>query len=129
MRANRLKNEFIAMPGHELRNPLAAIHNAAHILLRGKFDDEKLTWASNVVHRQVLHLVEVVNDLLDVSRIVQGKLTLKKAAVNLGGAIDLAVETSKPQIEERRHELILNVPTMPLHISGDSRSLRSSPTS
>jgi len=117
--ADRQKNEFIAMLGHELRNPLAPIRNAIHVMRKLATPDPKLKWARDVVDRQVDHLVRLVNDLLDVSRIVQGKLTLKVGLVDLVTAISQAVETSQPLIESRHHTLSVTVPKDPVYLEGD----------
>ena len=117
--ADRQKNEFIAMLGHELRNPLAPIRNAVHVMRKLDTLDPKLRWARDVVDRQVDHLVRLVNDLLDVSRIVQGKLTLQITLVDLVTVINQAVETSQPLIESRRHVLSVAVPEEPVYLEGD----------
>ncbi|HYE37417.1 MASE1 domain-containing protein [Methylocaldum sp.] len=113
------KNEFIAMLGHELRNPLAPIQNAVRILGKLNPGDPKLNWARDMIDRQVNHLARLVDDLLDVSRIVQGKLTLRKAPVDLARVIDQAIETSRPFIEERRHAFAVSVPEQPVRFEGD----------
>jgi signal transduction histidine kinase len=79
----------------------------------------KLAWARDVIDRQVNQLAHLVDDLLDVSRIVQGKITLHKATVEMHKVIDLALETSRPLIEARRHELNLTVPEDPLPLNAD----------
>ena len=117
--ADRQKNEFIAMLGHELRNPLAPIRNAVHIMRKLDTRDLKLQWAREVVDRQVDHLVRLVNDLLDVSRIVQGKLTLQVTLVDLATVVNQAVETSLPLIDSRRHALSVALPEGPAYIEGD----------
>lgn len=117
--ADRQKNEFIAMLGHELRNPLAPIRNAVHLMRKLDTPDPKLHWARDVVDRQVDHLARLVNDLLDVSRIVQGKLTLRMTLVDLVTVIRQAVETSLPLIESRHHTLSVAVPEGPIYLEGD----------
>jgi PAS domain S-box-containing protein len=121
--ADRRKNEFLAMLGHELRNPLAPIRNAVQIMRKLEVGDPKLCWARELVDRQVGQLTRLVEDLLDVSRIVQGKLTLKKAPLDLRAAMDLALETSRPLIEARHHELRVSLPEEPLLLEGDSPRL------
>jgi PAS domain S-box-containing protein len=121
--ADRRKNEFLAMLGHELRNPLAPIRNAMQIMRRLDVDDPKLRWVRDVVDRQVGHLTRLVDDLLDVSRIVQGKLALKKAPVTLATVIEQAVETCRPIIEVRRHTLEVSLPRESLCVDGDSARL------
>jgi PAS domain S-box-containing protein len=117
--ADRRKNEFLAMLGHELRNPLAPIRNAVQIMRRLGISDPKLQWARDIVDRQVDHLVRLVDDLLDVSRIVQGKLALKKAPVEIAAIVGPAVEASRPLMEQRHHGFTLALPEKPIWIEGD----------
>jgi len=117
--ADRRKNEFLAMLGHELRNPLAPIRNAVKVMQRLDPADPKQSWAREVIDRQVGQLTRLVDDLLDVSRIVQGKLTLKKAPMDLRSAIELALETSRPLIEARHHAFKVALPEEPLVLEGD----------
>jgi PAS domain S-box-containing protein len=115
--ANRAKDEFLAMLGHELRNPLAPILTALQLMaLRG--DDSGLK-ERTVIDRQVRHLVRLVDDLLDVSRIARGKIDLRAQVVEIGDIVSAAVETTSPIIEERRHHLHVDVPEMGLKVSGD----------
>jgi PAS domain S-box-containing protein len=118
--ADRRKNEFIAMLGHELRNPLTPIRNAVRIMNRLDGNDPKMAWARDVVDRQVHHLVRLVDDLLDVSRIVQGKLRLQKTPLELAAVIEQAVESSAPQIEARRHTLSVDLPRKAIWIEADT---------
>ncbi|MGX2041823.1 PAS domain-containing sensor histidine kinase [Methylocaldum sp. MU1018] len=117
--SDRRKDEFLAMLGHELRNPLAPIRNAVKVMKKVGLPDSRLKWAGDVIDRQVNQLAHLVDDLLDVSRIVQGKITLHKTAVEVGQAIELALETSRPLIDARRHELILSLSEVPLRLDGD----------
>jgi signal transduction histidine kinase len=118
--ANRRKNEFLAMLAHELRNPLAPIRNAVEVLrVRGAATPE-LEWARGVIDRQVQHLVRLVDDLLDVSRITRGKIQLKKEPVDLMAVVSRAVETSRPLIDEHGHVLTLTPALEPLWVEGDS---------
>jgi signal transduction histidine kinase len=107
------------MLGHELRNPLAPIRNAIQLMRKLEMPDPRLHWARDVVDRQMNHLTRLVDDLLDVSRIVQGKLTLKKAPVDLAMVIDQAVEACRPAIEVRHHALAVSMPEEPLRVDGD----------
>jgi two-component system CheB/CheR fusion protein len=118
--ADRRKDEFLAMLAHELRNPLAPIRNAVTIMRRLDGSDPKLHWAREVIARQVNHLTRLVDDLLDVSRIVQGKLTLQKTDVDVATLIEHAVEESRPFIELRRHTLTVSVPPEPVMVNGDN---------
>ena len=117
--ANRRKDEFLAMLSHELRNPLAPIRNAAEVMRRIAPADPGISWAREVVERQVTHLAQLVDDLLDVSRITQGKITLKKEAVELAKVIQHSVETARTLLDSRKHNLVLNLPPTPIWIHGD----------
>jgi signal transduction histidine kinase len=117
--ADRRKDDFLAMLSHELRNPLAAIQGSIELMQRKTIEDAELQWARDVVARQNRHLTRLIEDLLDVSRITRGKLTLQKEPVELREVAQLAVETARPLIESRRHELTVVVPELPLHVQGD----------
>jgi PAS domain S-box-containing protein len=121
--ADRRKDEFLAMLAHELRNPLAPIRNAAHILRLVGGTDANLTRARDMIERQVQHLSRLVDDLLDVSRITRGKITLQMARLDLAGAVARAVETSRPVIDARRHQLTVTLPAAPLWVVGDATRL------
>ena len=100
--ANRAKDEFIAMLSHELRNPLSPILTALQLMkLRGIDAAER---ERTIIERQVGHLVGLVDDLLDVSRITRGKIELKKEHVELADIVATAVETVSPLLEERQHD-------------------------
>src|SRR5262249_11577765 len=107
------------MLAHELRNPLAPIRNAAQILRAHSTGQPELEWARTVIERQTRHLVRLVDDLLDVSRMVRGKIMLKKAPVEISELIQHAVDTSQPLIRARHHRLHVNVPAEPMIIEGD----------
>jgi len=107
--ANRAKDEFLAMLGHELRNPLAPILTALELMeMRA---DDTTRREREVIARQVKHVVRLVGDLLDVSRIAQGKVQLDRKPVELARVVDKAIESAAPLIEERRHQLQVDVPT------------------
>jgi len=115
--ANRTKDEFLAMLGHELRNPLAPILTALQLMtLRG---DGGALKERTVIDRQVRHLVRLVDDLLDVSRIARGKVDLRRQRVEIGQIVAMAVETSSPLLEERHHRLEVEVPASGLAVYGD----------
>ena len=116
---DRRKNEFLAMLAHELRNPLAPIRSAAELLKMLEIDNENLNWASEVIARQVDHLVRLVDDLLDISRITGGKIQLRVETIDARSVVDRAVETSRPLLDERKHTLKLSVPNQPLPIKAD----------
>jgi PAS domain S-box-containing protein len=119
--ANRTKDEFLAILGHELRNPLAPILTALQLMtLRGEAGAER---ERTVIDRQVRHLVRLVDDLLDVSRIARGKIELRRRAVEMADIVAAAVESTSPLIEERQHELHIRVPRHGLRVSGDATRL------
>jgi PAS domain S-box-containing protein len=117
--ADRRKDEFLAMLAHELRNPLAPIRNAAQLLNLVGIADADQQWACEVIGRQTQHLTRLVDDLLDVSRITSGKVALQRETLELATIIDRAVETSRPLIETRRQQLILELSTEQLRVKGD----------
>ncbi len=117
--ADRRKDEFLAMLAHELRNPLAPIRNAVQLLKMKEASDPTLTWSRNVIDRQVTHLARLLDDLLDVARIMQGKITLKTERFELVDIINNAVEASYPLIESRSQDLIISKATTPQWIEGD----------
>ena len=117
--ADRRKDEFLALLGHELRNPLAPISNSLHVLkLRGA-DPAILERARAVMERQLEHLVRLVDDLLDVSRIMRGKVELRREPVEIAMAVARAVETAQPALDAEGHELVLSLCPEPLWIDGD----------
>jgi signal transduction histidine kinase len=117
--ASRRKDEFLAMLSHELRNPLAPIVTAAQVLEKVAPHDPRITWVREVVQRQVTHLAGLVDDLLDVSRITQGKITLHREAVELAKVIDHSVEIVRPQLDAKRHSLEVHAPEGPIFLFGD----------
>ena len=120
--ANRAKDEFLAMLGHELRNPLAPILTALQLMsLRDGADATRKERA--VIDRQVRHLVRLVDDLLDVSRIARGKIELSRGYVELSSVVAQAVEMASPLLEERRHNLHLRIPRTGLIVHGDQTRL------
>ena len=122
LEADRRKDEFLAMLAHELRNPLASISSAAQLF--GQLETEAdLEWAKDVVQRQVKHLSRLIDDLLDVSRITRGKISLRKEVLNLSPIVSSAVEVVRPLMEERKHELVVSVTNGALRLEGDSLRL------
>jgi PAS domain S-box-containing protein len=119
---DRRKDEFLAMLAHELRNPLSAISNAAQIVKRPDASAHH-PWASNVIETHVVHLARMIDDLLDVSRITRGKIKLKKEEVDLARVIGSAVETSRPFMEERNHQLRVVIDPGPIPVTGDPTRL------
>ncbi|HYH46411.1 MAG TPA: PAS domain-containing protein, partial [Thermoanaerobaculia bacterium] len=117
--ADRRKDEFLAMLAHELRNPLAPIRNAAEVLKLADPPDAQQRWAREVIERQTQHLTRLVDDLLDVSRITRGKVTLQREPLDLAAIAQRAVETSRPAIDARRHRLTVTLPAEPVQVEGD----------
>ncbi|HEV3116476.1 MAG TPA: ATP-binding protein, partial [Gemmataceae bacterium] len=113
------KDEFLAMLAHELRNPLASLLNAANALRLSGIRDDNVADATDIVERQVKYMVRMVDDLLDVTRISLGKLELRKQRFDLAAAITQAVQTSRPLVEARKHELTIHLPTQPLWLEAD----------
>ena len=114
---DRHKDEFLAILAHELRNPLAAITNALHLMHREHgFRD---TEAAAVILRQVRHMVRLIDDLLDAVRVARGVITLRKEDVDLSAAVAHAVETVRPIIEERQQRLSVSVPPEPVQLEAD----------
>jgi signal transduction histidine kinase len=120
-RASRAKDDFLAMLGHELRNPLAPIVTALQLLRRrgGNAIERELT----VIERQAQHLVRLVDDLLDVSRIAHARLELKQERLEIAAVIAAAIEMARPLIEQRRHLLRVDVPRAGLVVSADRARL------
>ena len=110
LEADRRKDEFLATLAHELRNPLAPIRQAATIARNENASDAQKRWSNNVIERQVQHMSLLLDDLLDVSRITHGTLQLRKQQTDLQSIVGAAVETARPLIDERRHQLIVEVP-------------------
>ena len=121
--ADRSKDEFLAVLAHEIRNPLAPIRTAVHLLRLKELPDAQRVKAREVIERQVEHLVRLIDDLLDVSRITRGAITLQRERVDLAEVIARAVETTRPLIDARRHELVVGLPEEPLMVDADMTRL------
>ncbi len=121
--ADRRKDEFLATLAHELRNPLAPIRNAIHILHLKGSDTPELIWARDVIDRQTQQMTRLVDDLLDLSRITTGKLALRINRIELEAIVQVAIETSRPLIEENGHNLTVNLPIQPVVLNGDATRL------
>ena len=117
--ADRRKDEFLAVLAHELRNPLAPIRNAVHYLGLKASPDPALRNARDIIDRQVKHLVRLVDDLLDISRISSGKIGLRKERVSLALIVTNAVEASRPAIESENHQLTVTLPAEPVYLDAD----------
>jgi two-component system, chemotaxis family, CheB/CheR fusion protein len=116
---DRRKDEFLALLGHELRNPLAPIHNAAELLARILPEDSRALVAVEMIRRQAAQLTRLVDDLLDIGRITQGRIRLRREPVELASVISQAFETIEPQLRQKRHQVSVISSYEPLHVSGD----------
>lgn len=122
-RASELKDEFLAMLAHELRNPLAPISAAAELIGLTHADPVALARTSEVIRRQVRHLTQLVDDLLDVSRVHRGLVTIARTPQEMKGIIAHAVEQVRPLMEARRHNLIIDLSPEPAYVAGDESRL------
>jgi PAS domain S-box-containing protein len=121
--ADQNKNEFLAMLGHELRNPLAAITSSVQLMRLRSEDPAQLTRSREVVARQTAMMTRLVDDLLDISRVTRGTIVLKPEEVRLELIVERAVELVRPLLDERRHRLTLDLPAEPVRLSGDPARL------
>ncbi|HLL17931.1 MAG TPA: response regulator [Rubrivivax sp.] len=122
--AGKRKDEFLAMLSHELRNPLAPIGNAVEIIRRIGGHDSKLKWAADITERQVRQLKRLVDELLDVARISQGKIVLQNAPLELGALLTQCVEIHRPTLAARRQTLTQALPAGPVWVVGDAARLQ-----
>jgi signal transduction histidine kinase/ActR/RegA family two-component response regulator len=121
--SDRRKDEFLAMLAHELRNPLAPISAAAHLLRTGKVDAARVRQTSEIIGRQVQHLTSLVDDLLDVSRVSRGQVELEKTPLEMRGVVVDAVEQVNPLILQRGHHLVLHLAPGAARVLGDAKRL------
>jgi signal transduction histidine kinase len=121
--ADRRKDEFLAMLAHELRNPMAPIRNAGELLARMLPNEPRMQSAVAIVRRQIAHLSRLVDDLLDVSRITQGRIELQRKLVDLNAVVAQALESVEPMMRSRRHTLSVQMPSEPVCVNGDSARL------
>jgi PAS domain S-box-containing protein len=121
--AERRKDQFLAMLAHELRNPLAPIRNAVELMRQVETLDPAFQPSREMVERQVKHLARLVDDLLDVSRINQGSIRLRKEVVDLGTVVQRAVEATRSLIDTRGHEVQLDLPPDPVRLEADPTRL------
>jgi signal transduction histidine kinase/BarA-like signal transduction histidine kinase len=117
--ADKRKDDFLAALAHELRNPLAAMRNAAEVIRLKAGGDNALASPMGVMQRQLKQMTRLIDDLLDVSRITRDKLQLHRERVSLSLVINAALETSRPIIEQRQHQLTLQLPHRPVFVDGD----------
>ncbi|HYD79513.1 MAG TPA: ATP-binding protein [Paucimonas sp.] len=123
MAEHRRKDEFLAMLGHELRNPLAPISAALELLAMPNTADATRQYAQDILGRQVDHLIRLVDELLDVARISTGKITLKMEAVEVNSVVYRAIELCEPLISEKAHRFSTELAPEPLYVRGDLQRL------
>jgi CheY-like chemotaxis protein len=116
---DRRKDEFLAVLAHELRNPLAPIRNSLHILRLTGRQDPGTERVGEMIERQVNHMVRLVDDLLEVSRITRGQIELRIEPVDVADLVRTALETSRPLIEAAGHDLVVSLPGEPVSLEGD----------
>jgi len=117
--ADRRKDEFLATLAHELRNPLAPIRSGLEIIRRATSDKPARMEALDIIERQTNQMVHLVDDLLDISRITQGKIKLRKTRFELKSAVDMALESSRDMLEMTGHKLIVALPDEPVYLDAD----------
>ena len=117
--ADRQKDEFLAVLAHELRNPLAPLANGLQIIRLAHADPGAVTRARTMMERQLSHLVRLVDDLLDISRISRNQLELRRSRLLLSDVVNSAIETARPLIESAGHTLTISIPPEPIHLDGD----------
>lgn len=118
-RADRSKDQFLAILSHELRNPLAPIRTAADILAAASVTPDQLRWASGMIRRQCVRMAGLLDDLFDVARIAEGKLTLSLQLVSFASVIDAAIEVARPAIDRKNHQLSVSLPGEPVMLRAD----------
>jgi signal transduction histidine kinase/ActR/RegA family two-component response regulator len=116
---DRRKDDFIALLAHELRNPLAPIRNGLQVMRLAGNDATAVAQARGMMDRQLGHMVRLIDDLLDISRISRNKMDLRRTRVLLGDVISNAVETARPAIEAAGHELTVSLPAQPIFLDAD----------
>ncbi len=121
--ADRKKDEFLATLAHELRNPLAPIRNALHLMAAAGDPDHRFEEERAMADRQVAHLARLIEDLMDVARISSGKIELRKAPVDLAAVVSRTVASARPAIAERGHQLQVQAPENPVWLEGDATRL------
>jgi signal transduction histidine kinase/CheY-like chemotaxis protein len=117
--ADRRKDEFLATLAHELRNPLAPLRNAAKVLRAPATDAKAREWATTIIDRQIQTMAGLLEDLLDVSKITRGQLTLHKQLTSIASIIETSVEVARPLIDARRHTLLVSLPDEPIEVEVD----------
>jgi PAS domain S-box-containing protein len=117
--ADRRKDEFLATLAHELRNPLTPIRHAVKLMEAGAANESQQQWARDVIGRQLQRMAPMLDDLLEVSRITQGRLELKTELVDLASIVNTAVETARPLVEAKQQNLDITLPATPVSVAVD----------
>ena len=121
--ADRRKDEFLATLAHELRNPLAPLRNGLQIMKLAGGNPDAVEKSRSMMERQIGQMAHLIDDLMDLSRISRGKIVLQKTRLKLAESVQDAVDTARPLIEERGHELVVEVPPEPLYVDADRTRL------
>lgn len=121
--ADQRKTEFLALLGHELRNPLAPISAAGELLARTVSSHAQARVATDIICRQAAQLRRLMDDLLDIGRLTQGRLQLKRTPLELGSVIEQALETTAPQLQQKEHQVVLIGSAEPMYVLGDGARL------
>ncbi len=121
--ASRRKDEFLATLAHELRNPLAPLRNGLAVLRLANGDAQTIEETQLMMERQLRQMVHLIDDLLDLSRISRGRVTLRRERVSLLAVVQQAIETSQPALEQGGHELTISMPPDPIHVEADATRL------
>jgi len=122
-RSSRMMSQFLAMLAHELRNPLAPMRNAITLMQLEPLASPALRSARDIIDRQLSHVTRLVDDLLDIGRLTTGKMRLRMEQVSVAEIVGRAAETARPLMEARRHDLAIELPPRPVHISADPTRL------
>ena len=120
---DRRKDEFLAMLGHELRNPLAPVTTALQIMRIHESEPSRVARSREIVERQIEHMTRLIDDLLDVSRITRGKIELREQPLLLSSVVERAIESARPLIDERGHRIALDLPAEPVTFLADPARL------
>jgi len=121
--ADRQKNEFLAILGHELRNPMAPVRSAVDVMRTLAPEEPKLRWAIQVIERQSRHMGRLLDDLLDISRIIRGKLSLEMRVIDIVEVVEQAVDGAAHLIEQRGHRFDIELPEEPAYLEADASRL------
>ncbi len=118
--ADQRKDEFLATLGHELRNPLAPLLTGLELLKASKIEDPRVKQTATIMERQIHHLIRLVDDLLEVSRITRGLIDLQREPLDLNAILQSVVDTTRPFVESSQHALTIDLPSVPVAVTGDA---------